>query len=472
VPSVASEALPPTFKSAPPPAIRPQPTDDNAAPSPFESMLDDTQQADAPPPPQSQASTNNAPQSDAGSQPSQPSTANADANPAKSADSDAPPAVKGDGNAPTKFAKVDQKTVAAATAIKSEDDSKADDSKVDDSKADTNTDAQAAAPQVTLTDGQKPVTVTPVVAALPTQAASAAPAATTQAAADAPQDASAAPVIAAANTPATAKIIAAPKPGPQTDAPRPNPQGAVQAATPQADFQAAVDEAKAPAKPDATDHDSTKPVAADDKQQSVSPTSQPTTGHAKVDAQLAATAPSPDAKATPDGTQQLVANSTQQQTTQSAATAATQTPQQPAQPAPQAVPLAILGVEIAGKALDGKNRFDIRLDPPELGRIEVRLDVSSDGRVTSHLTADRPETLNLLQRDAAGLQRALEDAGLKTSDNSLQFSLRDQSSGQQQNMPSSGNSPQMTVDDETPIEALPSAYARLAGFGNGLDIRV
>ncbi|HTP74955.1 MAG TPA: flagellar hook-length control protein FliK, partial [Burkholderiaceae bacterium] len=123
--------------------------------------------------------------------------------------------------------------------------------------------------------------------------------------------------------------------------------------------------------------------------------------------------------------------------------------------------------------LAGKNRFDIRLDPPELGRIEVRLEVSSDGRVTSHLTADRQDTLNLLQRDSSGLQRALQDAGLKTSDNSMQFSLRDQSAGQQQQQNSSGgNTPQLVVDDEIPIEALPSSYARLAGFGNGLDIRV
>src|SRR5262249_50020535 len=97
-----------------------------------------------------------------------------------------------------------------------------------------------------------------------------------------------------------------------------------------------------------------------------------------------------------------------------------------------AIPISGVPLEIAGKALAGKNRFEIRLDPPELGRIEVRLDVDHDGNVTSRLTVDRAETLELLRRDASGLERALQDAGLKTSDNGLQFALRDQYMNQKQ----------------------------------------
>ena len=70
-----------------------------------------------------------------------------------------------------------------------------------------------------------------------------------------------------------------------------------------------------------------------------------------------------------------------------------------AQPLPQpiAIPLAGVPIEIASKALAGKNRFEIRLDPPELGRIDVRLDVDRDGNVTSRLTVDRADTLDLLR---------------------------------------------------------------------------
>jgi flagellar hook-length control protein FliK len=144
-----------------------------------------------------------------------------------------------------------------------------------------------------------------------------------------------------------------------------------------------------------------------------------------------------------------------------------------AQPDPQPTAVGGLAIEIAGKALAGKNRFEIRLDPPELGRIEVRLDVDRDGNVTSRLTVERADTLDLLRRDAAGLERALQDAGLKTANNGLQFSLRDQSLNQQ---PGSGSSDaaQLVVQDETQplIDLIPQNYGRLAGSGGGLDILV
>ncbi|MGC2216559.1 MAG: hypothetical protein WA645_02695, partial [Pseudolabrys sp.] len=49
--------------------------------------------------------------------------------------------------------------------------------------------------------------------------------------------------------------------------------------------------------------------------------------------------------------------------------------------------------------------------------MEVRLDVDHDGNVISRLTVDRADTYDLLRRDAAGLERALQDPGLKTTDN-------------------------------------------------------
>ena len=57
----------------------------------------------------------------------------------------------------------------------------------------------------------------------------------------------------------------------------------------------------------------------------------------------------------------------------------------------------------------------------------MRLDIDRSGQVTSRLVVERAETLDVLRRDAHQLERALQDAGLKTSDNGLQFSLRDQS---------------------------------------------
>ena len=85
-------------------------------------------------------------------------------------------------------------------------------------------------------------------------------------------------------------------------------------------------------------------------------------------------------------------------------------------------------MEIAASAKSGKTRFEIRLDPAELGRIDVRIDIDRHGQMTSHLTVERPETLSMLRQDANQLQRALDNAGLSTGNGGLQFSLRDQSS--------------------------------------------
>jgi flagellar hook-length control protein FliK len=147
-----------------------------------------------------------------------------------------------------------------------------------------------------------------------------------------------------------------------------------------------------------------------------------------------------------------------------------------ANPAPvvlAAIPLADVPVQIAAQAKDGKNRFEIRLDPPELGRIDVRLDIDSKGIVTSRLTAERPETLDLLRRDASQIERALQDAGLKTGDQSLQFSLRDQSFADRGDTSSALAPSIVLADDETiPLATLTQAYGRIAGLGGGIDIRV
>ncbi|MCZ7643503.1 MAG: flagellar hook-length control protein FliK [Pseudorhodoplanes sp.] len=145
---------------------------------------------------------------------------------------------------------------------------------------------------------------------------------------------------------------------------------------------------------------------------------------------------------------------------------------QPQQAAP-VVPLAGLAVEIAAQARAGKNRFEIRLDPPELGRIDVRLDVDREGNVTSRLVVERAETLDLLRRDAHALERALNQAGLKTSDNALQFSLRDQNGSQNQNGQETAGGERVVIGDEEGTLAAPvRGYGLLLGQGKGLDIRI
>lgn len=139
------------------------------------------------------------------------------------------------------------------------------------------------------------------------------------------------------------------------------------------------------------------------------------------------------------------------------------------------VPLNGLAADIALRAAGGNSRFDIRLDPAELGRIDVRLDVDKHGNVTSHLTVERPATLDMLRNDAPRLQQALEDAGLKTGDSGLQFSLRDQSSSGRDSDNGSGRNSQrvvITEEDTVPAQVAGRTYGRMLGASSGVDIRI
>ena len=95
----------------------------------------------------------------------------------------------------------------------------------------------------------------------------------------------------------------------------------------------------------------------------------------------------------------------------------------PHQPTPDVNQFA---VEVAAKSQAGAKQFDIRLDPPELGRVEVRLSIDAAGKAEAHLTAETSQTLDLLQKDAPVLARALREAGLNLSQDGLNFSLKNQ----------------------------------------------
>lgn len=100
---------------------------------------------------------------------------------------------------------------------------------------------------------------------------------------------------------------------------------------------------------------------------------------------------------------------------------AAQAPHQPRHVDPKQV-IDQVSVQIARQAKGGADTIRVQLKPVDLGRIEIRLEVQ-DGKVTAHVSADNKETLAVLQKDARGLERALQDAGLKTEASSMNFSL-------------------------------------------------
>jgi flagellar hook-length control protein FliK len=72
------------------------------------------------------------------------------------------------------------------------------------------------------------------------------------------------------------------------------------------------------------------------------------------------------------------------------------------------------------------NEFIIRMDPPELGRIDVQMKMHEDGTVQAVIASDNPNTHDLLRREASTIERALADAGFRTGNDGLSFNLKHQ----------------------------------------------
>ena len=96
---------------------------------------------------------------------------------------------------------------------------------------------------------------------------------------------------------------------------------------------------------------------------------------------------------------------------------------------PHTIPM--LAAAMMRRISNGLKEFTLRLDPPELGRVDVRLTVGTDKKVRAVVSTDRPEALKDLALSARDLTRALQEAGLELEENGLSFSMNDQGSSPQ-----------------------------------------
>jgi flagellar hook-length control protein FliK len=144
-------------------------------------------------------------------------------------------------------------------------------------------------------------------------------------------------------------------------------------------------------------------------------------------ANAAGTAPASSAQSTfagPVAAPNAAIAPTSAQPTAAPATAAAQQAQAAYQAADTAtVNLPQMAFEIARQVQHGSSEFQIRLDPADLGRVNVTLAVDATGNVSAHLAVERADTLALLRQDANNLNQALAQAGLAGGKTNLQFSL-------------------------------------------------
>jgi hypothetical protein len=88
-----------------------------------------------------------------------------------------------------------------------------------------------------------------------------------------------------------------------------------------------------------------------------------------------------------------------------------------ASPAAQVAPALVA----MGHAPDGAQRLTMRLAPPELGQVEIRIDRPPDAPARVDITVEKPETLTLLLRDQPQLLHALDQAGVPPEGRSVTF---------------------------------------------------
>lgn len=96
--------------------------------------------------------------------------------------------------------------------------------------------------------------------------------------------------------------------------------------------------------------------------------------------------------------------------------AGAETPESPARSV-RATPetLAALSAQMARRLDDGITRFELELNPSELGRVDVRLEVDASGGIRAAFTFERPSSASELGRRADELQKSLESAGFNLS---------------------------------------------------------
>jgi flagellar hook-length control protein FliK len=93
-----------------------------------------------------------------------------------------------------------------------------------------------------------------------------------------------------------------------------------------------------------------------------------------------------------------------------------------ASPASQMAP-ALLNLTTSST---GTQRMTLRLEPEELGTVQVRIDRPADAPAHVDISVSRPETLTLMLRDQTQLQHTLDQAGVPAEGRTISVHLTGQ----------------------------------------------
>lgn len=161
---------------------------------------------------------------------------------------------------------------------------------------------------------------------------------------------------------------------------------------------------------------------------------------------------------------------------------AQQTVQTYSQSAQAAENIAALSAQITRRLGSKSTSFDMELRPTDMGKVEVKLEIGHDGKLTAHLRFDSPVAESEFKGRQDDLRRQLEQAGFQMDDASLSFTSGDQGRGRQYTAAESSDyelpvtEPEAVIaDTHSLIDAQlmaaasvdPSPYAQMTANGYG-----
>lgn len=146
----------------------------------------------------------------------------------------------------------------------------------------------------------------------------------------------------------------------------------------------------------------------------------------------------------------------------------------------QNLPLNSMAFQMGKQFSRGNSEFQIRLDPAELGKINVKLTVKQGGNVKAHMVVERNDVFELMQRDARALERALTDAGFDGKNVEIELTL-DQNASQggtfaenffDEPQAKSGQNSENDANGEDEIENLVASHIPAHVTSGGIDRKI
>lgn len=137
--------------------------------------------------------------------------------------------------------------------------------------------------------------------------------------------------------------------------------------------------------------------------------------------------------------------------------------------------LAQIKFGTAALAAKGGRSISIQLYPKELGNVDIRMELGSEGKTRVTIIAEKTDTMNLLQKEAVTLRNILQDA-LKTDPTNLSFAFHDKSDENWRQFAQDGSGSHYAEAGEVEENALMNEPMLYGGgyvvLSEGLNIRV